>query len=148
MKMTHKDALSILNLSGTATMDDIKTAYRRACSMFHPDRNPAGLEMMKLVNAAYAALEDYVSGTVKTDGSPDAQSYGEEINAALNVIIHLGLEIEVCGAWLWVSGDTKPHREILKTAGFKWASKKLMWNFRPVASGQWNRSGQHMEAKW
>lgn len=143
MKMSHKDALSILDLPISATFDDIKSAYRRACSMFHPDRNPAGLEMMKLVNAAYTSLHDYVA--LPDDGRDYTQesNYGDEINAALNAIINLGLNIEVCGSWLWVSGDTKPHREILKASGFKWASKKLMWNFRPsewksFSRGKWS----------
>ena len=33
------------------------------------------------------------------------------------------------GQWLWVSGDTKEHKEKLKELGFKWASKKKMWYF-------------------
>lgn len=129
MKMSHKDALNILGLASSATFQDIKIAYRRACMAYHPDRNPAGLEMMKLINAAWACLSDFVPGSEKD--AFDASSYGTELNAALNAIINLGLEIEICGSWVWVSGDTRPHREVLKASGFKWAPKKMMWNFRP-----------------
>lgn len=111
--------------------------------MFHPDRNPAGLEMMKLVNAAYDALQNYVADSVKVEA--DAADYGDEINTALNAIIHLGLNIEICGSWLWVSGDTKPHKEVLKAAGFKWAAKKLMWNFRPAEWKSFNRGNWSMD---
>ena len=38
-----------------------------------------------------------------------------------------GIEIEVCGSWVWVSGDTKPHKERLKALGFCWHSKKHCW---------------------
>lgn len=41
-----------------------------------------------------------------------------------------GIALEVCGAWLWVSGNTKPHKEVFKKAGFFWASKKMQWYFR------------------
>ena len=47
-------------------------------------------------------------------------------------IIHLaGLNIELCGAWLWVSGETFANREALKAAGLRYASKKQMWYWRP-----------------
>lgn len=131
MKMNHKDALSILDIPKSSTQEIIKTAYRRACKIYHPDRNPAGLEMMKLVNSAYESLKDYVS---QEDGNTDyttEQHYGDDINAALNAIINLGLTIEICGSWIWVSGDTRPHKNTLKESGFKWAPKKCMWNFRP-----------------
>ena len=44
--MNHKDALSILSITQShVTPEDIKLAYRRAAAKFHPDCNPAGLEM-------------------------------------------------------------------------------------------------------
>jgi len=50
----------------------------------------------------------------------------------LNSIIDLeGIEIEICGAWVWVSGETYPHKAIFKEANFKYAGKKKRWYFRP-----------------
>ena len=136
--MTVKDALSILDCAVSSTLEDVKSAYRRACKMYHPDRNPAGLEMMKLVNAAYDALRDYTP-TAETLEPMQEQNLGDDLNTALNAIIHLGLTIEICGSWLWVSGDTRPHKEVLKEAGFKWAPKKMMWHFRPSDYKSYNR---------
>lgn len=130
MKMSTKDALHILGLTTKNTIDDIKLAYRKSCSVYHPDRNPAGLEMMKLVNAAYKALDNYIPTNIDEDA--ENANYGDALNAALNSIINLGLHIEVCGSWIWVSGDTRPHKEILKSSNFKWAPKKAMWHFRPA----------------
>lgn len=125
--MNIKDALAILNIQlDNVTQEDIKTAYRRAAAKYHPDHNPAGLEMMKLVNVAYDTLKDY-----EGKAEPSAMDYGGTINTALNAIINLGLKIEVCGSWVWVGGDTKPHKETLKAAGFMWAVKKRLWYFRP-----------------
>lgn len=132
MKMKHSEALAILGLKAGVSFDEIKAAYRAACSKYHPDRNPAGLEMMKLVNGAWQSLSDYVQGdSVNADESES--NFGDELNAALNAVIGLGLTIEICGSWIWVSGDTRPHKEILKAAGYRWAPKKLMWSF---ASGE------------
>jgi curved DNA-binding protein CbpA len=129
--MNIHDAEKILNLTGDYTPELVKAAYRKACSAYHPDRNPAGLEMMKLVNQAYDALRDK-TGTAKEAVEGDLSSYGEDIFNALSKIIHLGLDIEICGAWVWLHGDTKPHKEILKEAGFRWAPKKMLWYFRPA----------------
>lgn len=37
------------------------------------------------------------------------------------------LNIEQIGTWLWVSGDTKPHKALFKKLGLCWASKKQRW---------------------
>tara|TARA_R110000868_G_scaffold266583_1_gene525821 strand:+ start:37393 stop:37881 length:489 start_codon:yes stop_codon:yes gene_type:complete len=135
--MNQYDAFKILGLSGQLTNDDIKLAYRRACKAYHPDRNPAGLEMMQLVNAAYEVVKDF---TGEADVSADEANYGEAIAEALNHIIGLaGLSIEICGAWVWVSGETKQHRDVLKAAGFKWASKKQVWYYRPASQRSFSR---------
>jgi len=129
MKLSHRDALKILELGLDVSFEDIKLAYRKASAKYHPDRNPAGLEMMKLVNNAYQALSDYVAGSVGVETGGEDVSLGDELNAALNAVIDLGLTIEICGSWIWVSGDTRPHKEILKEANYRWAPKKLMWSF-------------------
>lgn len=128
--MKTTDALAILGISGEYNPEIVKTAYRKACSIYHPDRNPAGLEMMKLVNQAYDALKD--KSGVEAVGDVDISSYGEEIFNALSKIIHLGLDIEVCGAWVWLHGDTRPHKDVIKEAGFMWAPKKKLWYYRPA----------------
>lgn len=35
-----------------------------------------------------------------------------------------GLEVEIFGSWIWVSGNTREHKEVLKQLGFKFAYKK------------------------
>jgi curved DNA-binding protein CbpA len=127
MNMTIYDAAKVLGLSGTITPQDIKTAYREACKKYHPDINPAGAEMMQIINAAYAVLKDF-SGDIKEQQA----GYSEAVNAALNAIYPLaGLVIEICGAWVWVTGNTREHKDRLKESGFMWASKKAAWYFRP-----------------
>lgn len=134
MKMSHKQALGILDAAESSTFADIKVAYRRACSIYHPDRNPAGLEMMKLVNAAYQALHDYVAaaGAARRDerNGIDDIDLGDVLNEALNAVINLeGIVIEICGSWIWLSGNTREHKEVIKEAGYRWAPKKCMWSF-------------------
>jgi hypothetical protein len=142
--MTKNEALIVLGLSGQVTKDQIKQAYRKASMTYHPDRNPAGAEMMKVINAAFEMVKDLEDVTVEENASMG--TYPEELSEAINAIITIAeLEIEVCGLWVWVSGQTKDHKEVLKTAGFKWASKKKQWYYRPANHKCRNRNGKTLE---
>ncbi len=126
------DALNILSITEREiTQDIVKSAYRKACKTYHPDINPAGLTMMQAVNEAYETLVNE-RFPILVDDSEVSSNYGEILNTALNAIINcVGLTIEICGAWIWVSGDTKANKDILKSSGFMWSNQKEMWYFRP-----------------
>ena len=140
--MKKIDAMNVLGLTHL-TQENLKAAYRAACKKYHPDRNPAGLEMMKAVNVAYETLKGLPDEIEAAEGCND---FGETLNAALNAIINLdGIKIEVCGNWVWLSGNTKPHKDAIKAAGFWWASKKSMWYFRPAEWKSTSRGGWDIE---
>jgi hypothetical protein len=126
------DALNILSIAEKEiTQDQVKSAYRKACKTYHPDINPAGLAMMQAVNEAYESLMNDSFPIVVAD-SEVTTNYGEILNNALNAIINcVGITIEICGAWIWVSGETKTNKDILKSSGFIWSNQKEMWYFRP-----------------
>jgi len=130
--MTITDALTILNLSGSVTPEDIKTAYREAARKYHPDHNPGGEEMMKLINGAYEAFADWSGEAPEMPEAAQGRSYPDAVNEALRVVINLdGLDSEICGSWVWVGGNTYPYRTVLKAAGFRFAPHKKRWYFRP-----------------
>ena len=138
--MKLSDAAKILGLDGDIKKEDVKKAYKKACSKYHPDKG-GSKEMMQAVNEAYETLKDF-------DGEVEAGdlNYPDELNKAILAIIDLpGIEIEVCGAWVWVTGDTKPYAKALgkNGAGFKFAKKKVAWYFRPddwksASRGTWS----------
>jgi len=128
-------AAKVLGITGEITAEIVTAAYRRAAMKYHPDRNPAGLVMMKAVNAARLALADFV-GTL--NHAPEAANYGGDLNDAIAHLLHsVGLDLEICGAWLWVSGETKAHKDTIKGFSsesgnkFRWHSKKVKWYFAP-----------------
>jgi len=143
--MKLQDALNILGLSGDGiTLEMCKDAYRRASMKYHPDRNPGGLEMMKAVNAAWDILKVWKWDSEPVNVKPGKDTdYGDALNAAINAVIGLdGISLEICGAWIWVCGDTRPHKDAFKAAGFMWASKKKRWYFRPPEWRSSNRRGE------
>ena len=135
--MTPQDAAKILNISGEITAAIVKQAYRKASSIYHPDKG-GSVEMMQAVNAAYDVLKEY-QGNIESNESTD-QEYGEKLNEAINAVIHLqGITIEICGSWVWITGNTKEHKDTIKAAGYKWAKKKVAWYFRP---SDWKSKGR------
>ena len=59
--MTEKDYYEILEVSKTASGDEIKKSFRRLAMQYHPDRNPGNSEAeakFKEINEAYEVLKD------------------------------------------------------------------------------------------
>lgn len=59
--MSKKDYYSLLNVSRTASADEIKKSYRKLAMQYHPDKNPgnkAAEEKFKEITEAYEALSD------------------------------------------------------------------------------------------
>ena len=56
-----------------------------------------------------------------------SQEYQDAINAIAGIE---DITIELVGSWIWVTGNTRLHKDRLKAAGFYWASKKFAWYYR------------------
>ena len=112
--MNVNDAMNLLNLVGTVTQKEIKKAFKSASFKYHPDRNPlAGRDMMQAINSAYEALKN-IGESVVMDSEHKAYDFADELNKVLNELFDLeGIEIEVCGNWIWITGNTKQHRVAL-----------------------------------
>ncbi|EQC1412983.1 J domain-containing protein [Providencia rettgeri] len=132
--MTIQEALNVFGLSGELTADDIKQAYRKSALKYHPDRNPLGAELMKAVNSAYDILMKNIDriNIFQSEDKTKQYNFGDELESVLNTLSGLsGIIFEVIGNWVWVTGDTKTHKDTLKEIGCKWAPKKKQWFYRP-----------------
>ena len=145
--MYTNDALNLLSLTSPVTQAEIKKAFKTASLKFHPDRNPAGAQMMIAINAAYEALKT-LGDNVEAKGEFTETNYAEELNEVLNSLLALeGLILEVCGNWIWISGDTKQHKKALGKDGLKcfWSNPKKMWYFRPAEYKSLSRKSSSMD---
>lgn len=124
----------------TTTIEDAKKQYYRLCHRWHPDMPGGDTEAMKQINAEWDYLRKHnynvhesKDGGTYTDWSQDApDDVTEQFADIISKLVTMdGLEVEVCGSWLWVGGNTKEHCGDLKAMGMRWASKKRRWYKAP-----------------
>lgn len=128
--MNIQEALNILKPGGN-TEDSLKHAYRQACKKYHPDINPNGAELMKCINAAYEFLKRNINKW-SFNNINDDPAIDEVLQSHFNKIKHfVNVNAEVCGTWLWLTGETWRYKKELKEYGFKWAFKKRAWYWHP-----------------
>ena len=128
-----QNAIVIFGLdNGQFTLNDIKQAYRKLASANHPDKG-GNTETMQLINTAFSELCKYFETNETLDINKEqetAQSFDFSFLDTLKTM-H-GVTIEVCGYWVWLSGNTYPHKEIISNLGFKFAGAKKSWYWSPT----------------
>ena len=117
------------------TLEQLRKEYKRLPKLHHPD-NGGTKEASQQVNNEYEALfkilKDRHDGKEAADNKSNMYDFESDkaLREVLQKIINLeGIEIEIIGSWIWVSGNTYKHKAELKETGFKWASQKKMWYF-------------------
>ena len=117
------------------TLEELKKEYKRLALENHPDRG-GDVEVMKAINAEYDIMFNRVKdihinakGETYTKENTEAPSEFKDI---IDKLIRMeGLEIEIIGCFIWLSGNTKAHKDNIKALGFKWHSTKQMWYKAP-----------------
>lgn len=146
--MKTNDAMNLLNLRGTVNQKEISRAYKKMAIKFHPDKSPINAQLMKAINAAYATLKklgDKVTFEI-SDSDDTPSNYSEELKHIMTALSKLdGLNIEICGNWIWIDGNTKNNRVELRELGCKWARAKKKWFYRPDSYKSFNRGSWNME---
>ena len=115
------------------SLHQLKEEYRKLLKQHHPD-NGGSVEIMQEINAEYDFLEKVLPDIeLDEDQQPEQQeTTAKGINAAMQAVIDAirtipGLNLEICGKWLWITGDTYPVKEVLKKSGCRFSGKKKMW---------------------
>lgn len=102
------------------TIEEAKQLYRKLAKQYHPDCG-GDTETMVTINNEYEAVMKRLEA-------------GKEATTAFKSIIDAlvkfdGIDIEIIGTWIWVSGNTYPIRaELGKDGlGFKYSKNKTAW---------------------
>ncbi len=90
-----------------------------------------GFQASFIENAEYELLSKRLIDS-NTDFSDGRKSYehkvSDDLKDKIDQIINLNdITIEIIGSWIWVTGNTRPLKEELKKAEFRFSRKKLAW---------------------
>lgn len=128
------------------TIEDVKETYRKLAKKLHPDCGGDAEEFKKMTaeyQTAFKRLKNIhrkadQKNTEQADQNFDYEETPEAFADIINKVVGLdGVEIEIVGSWVWLSGNTYTHRETIKAAGFFFSSKHKKW--------YWN--GGHKKSK-
>lgn len=119
------------------TLDEAKAHYKKLVFELHPDvsQRDSEEEFKDMQNQ----FENFKPQTEKYQtefADHNAAHYMDIINDLLN--IKHDIEIEICGSFIWISGDTRTAKDEIKAIrndAFKpaqWHKKKYVWFFAPV----------------
>ena len=114
------------------TLDELRKEYHRLAFIHHPDKG-GDTKTMQTLNDEYERLSFLLINS-NEDFDQSRKEWEMELSEAiqekLDKIISLaGIEIELIGNWLWVSGNTFSVRNILKQEGFFFSHPKAAWYF-------------------
>jgi DnaJ-class molecular chaperone with C-terminal Zn finger domain len=119
------------------TLDGLRKLYKKLAVKYHPD-NGGSEETIKGINAEYDMLfqklkagfeqsESYGQATDRQKQSYDPVKDERIREMVCQLSKYQGLTIELCGVWLWVSGNTKEHKDELHRLGLHYARNKQRW---------------------
>lgn len=129
------------------TLDELKKAYRRLAMIHHPDVG-GDAETMKAINNEHDALFEQLKKqhNATADENHQTTETPEEFRDIIEKLLTMdGLDVELCGSWLWIGGETKKHKDALKAMGCNWSSKKKLWYWHHKEDGsRWYRGKKSM----
>lgn len=116
------------------TLDEAKQMFWSLAKIHHPDKGGNTATFQEILNQFHA----FKPSTEKFAGESANFNSVEYTDILMQLIFIPEIKIEICGSWVWVSGNTKPYKEQIKSVktgeGYKcgFSAKKVMWYFSPA----------------
>ena len=118
------------------SVEECKKLYKKLAFKHHPDRG-GDLDTMKAINAEFDyVMENNIFKSSKKDTKKDTKKdydfFSILFKDIISALVRLdGLEIEITGCFIWVTGNTYPQKDIIKSLGFRYSKNKKAWYIAP-----------------
>jgi len=125
-----------------STLDEAKKLYYKLAIQLHPDKGGKKEDFQKMLNQFHAFKPS--SQKFNTEFEQwDSKKYADIVEQLIKI---KGIDIIICGSWIWLEGDTKPVKEQIKSINLNeymkrgFSRSKGQWYFSPI--GYKKRSGK------
>jgi hypothetical protein len=137
-ELQHKHMSGIFDIKIISDLDSLKKQYFKLAKKYHPDAGGTTIQFQELQKEYEGLLKKLLKGsTLNTEQQENEIVIDQAIRDIINSLINIeGLNVEVIGKWLWISGDTYPVRTTLKQAGLTFIKKAGIpyWVYKGVES--------------
>lgn len=116
------------------TLEELRKQYKTLAMKYHPDMGGSTADMQALNNEydkLFILLKDKHTATQEDTTTPEQdKEYNDTFKDIISKIIHFeGVEIEIIGSWIWVTGNTYSYKATLKELAFTWCKNKMAWTW-------------------
>jgi len=124
-----------------ADLNDLKEQYRQLCKMYHPDLGGDTATMQEVNNEYEKRLKSGFFNAEMQDKKSSVEIEKGLRDVIQKVAVFKKASIEICGKWLWITGETWRYKKLLKEYGFLWSRNKTAWYWRQEQyKGKWRGS--------
>jgi hypothetical protein len=131
------------------TLEELKKEYKKLALLHHPDRG-GETETMQAINNEYDELFPLLKNKHNSDNKNKNNQTSENIEDYKNIIDVLikyaDITIEICGTWLYITGNTYNIKEQIKALGFYWGNAKKCWYLKPEGYISYKHKSWSMDA--
>jgi curved DNA-binding protein CbpA len=119
------------------TLEELKKQYRELAMKHHPDKGGETAVMQEIKNEydiLFAKLKDVHQNkdgetyTAKQSNTETPEHFKKIIDELMKMD---NVTIEIIGCFIWVTGETKPCKDMLKSLKFHWHTAKTAWYLKP-----------------
>lgn len=133
--------MKYFDLEKIDSVETLRNEFKKLCFKLHPDKGGNETDFKNMQNEFESCLKFFSGKKTKTQSETQSEqkegfnyTYNSEfeknlMNVIINLVNYLDLTLEVCGSWLWVTGDTKKHKDLLKSLNCRYHAKKTCWFF-------------------
>lgn len=93
------------------TLDEARKTYYKLAMQLHPDKGGNEEDFKELANQ----FEAFRPGKVKYENEVNDWNSAIYANIISQLINIPEILIEICGSWIWISGNTKPYKDQIKS---------------------------------
>lgn len=134
------------------SLDELRKLFHKLCLKMHPDKGGDHIAFVEMKHEYERIAAGFVDQSRRDDCAHGREprhtmKAEREIMEMIEKIVRMhGLLIELCGSWLWLSGETYSQKDAVKSTGFRWSTSKKRWYWSPYMTGT-RRGGRGLYEK-